>query len=171
MPPKWDTSPTLLRRIVSLRETLWGQLLVLAPVVDEELGHDAGPEIVSSAQGLVVHLRWWDRHREVVLVQRCRRGRVQQRVDVTNRLVRAGPLLEVDARRVRDWRMYHGRRHCGCLGKMLSQGRRVEVTEISRAVVLDGGAEVDRGVSRIAGRCHGDTCRHWESRLLNQGSG
>lgn len=42
--------------------------LVLAPVVHDEIWHHTRPHIVASAEWLVVHLRWLDRYREVVLV-------------------------------------------------------------------------------------------------------
>jgi len=65
-----------------------------------ELGHDARPELVPAAQRLVVHLRRRHGVAEVVLVQEGRGGRVEERVDVADGLVRARPLLEVDRGRV-----------------------------------------------------------------------
>lgn len=69
-----------------------------------KLGHDTSPELVPTAQWLIVHLRRRYSVADVVLVEEGRRRRVQKGVDVTHRLVRTGPLLQVDRGRVRDRR-------------------------------------------------------------------
>ena len=68
----------------------------------QKLGHDARAVLVPLSERLVVHLVGQHRVREVVLLQKSRRGRVEKRVDVPDRLVRAVSLLEINGRRMRN---------------------------------------------------------------------
>lgn len=142
--------PPALRRHMSL----------LTAVIHHKLGHHPRSHIMSSAQRLIVHLVRLHRHRKVILVQRGRRWRVEQRVDVPHRLVGAGPLLQIDTRRV-GYRCVHCRACAVCLG----QGRRAKRGQGSGAVMLGRRTIRHRRAppgrsQRISGRRHGGTrCR------------
>lgn len=66
--------------------------------LQSKLWYDTRPQIVASAQRLVVHLRRRQGVGEMVVLQ-ARRRRMQKLVDVSYGLVRAVPLLEVYGRR------------------------------------------------------------------------
>ena len=113
-----------------------------------ELRHDARAVLIAAAEGLIVHLGRWDtRARQVVLVQAGRGRRVEQRVDVTDRLVRAGPLLQVDRGRVRGGGVHAGHDAVGeALAHRGGEGSRCGGQGVvHRAEVLGG-----RAVARIA---------------------
>lgn len=100
-----------------------------------------------------MHVRGRHGHREVILIQRCRRRRVEQPVDVADGLVGTGPLLQVDAGRVRDGRQGNGRMHSrgGSEQGLGHWRRRISRGEAHRRVLVLAGRGV--GHRRVALRC------------------
>lgn len=157
--------------------------LKLSPVVQNVVGHHTCTQIVSTTQWLVVHLRWLQWHCHMVLLQRRRRRRIQQRVDMPDGLVRTVAVLQIDAGRVCQRRV-----HSRYWTERLGHGRRGKRTQAARAMTLGWRAEMlmarqcracKRSLSHARGRSRGrDGCgvglghhRDWRRWLVDGSHG
>jgi len=62
------TLPSL-RRVVSLSESVRGEVLRVTAVIDHKFWDNASSQVVSSSQWLIVHLCRGNRHSEMILLK------------------------------------------------------------------------------------------------------